>query len=170
MQFVAQSSCLLSAGLTGNLFEPGVMTDGEETCGGVLATARDRALAAGVRIVVIAFDIDDRALLGPLQELAESTGGTFFEANDPTQLGSALDVSIRRLRYLVLDEEGAHAAVGAIDGARLELPTGTYQLALPGSPPQVVGTFRMAPLQRTAALLRVGADGFVVDLHGPGPP
>jgi hypothetical protein len=145
-----------------------LVTDGGESCGGSLAEAGNRALDAGVRVVVIGFDIADEGLNQALRALAESTGGAFFDARDPAQLGEALERGVLRIRYRVLDHGGATVADGDVGVGRLELPLGSYRVRVDGTPPLLVEDVEVSALGSTVVALsrtEAGPGGLSADVR-----
>ncbi|MEX2535212.1 MAG: VWA domain-containing protein [Trueperaceae bacterium] len=142
-----------------------LVTDGGESCGGSLEEAANRASDAGVRVVVIGFDIADAGLNQALRELAEGTGGAFFDARDPTALGEALERGVLRMRYQVLGETGEALADGDVGGERLELPLGTYAVRVDGTPPLLVDEVTISPLGTSTIVLSAAGTGLAAEVQ-----
>jgi len=105
-----------------------IVTDGGESCSGAFTEVIQMAKEPPIRVIVIAFDIDDRGITESLLRLAEASGGAFIDAQDGNQLQRALEESLQRITYSVHDASGARLAMAPITGERLELPIGTYEV------------------------------------------
>lgn len=147
-----------------------LVTDGGESCGGSLAEAASRAKDASTRVIVIGFGIAEAGVNRQLQMLAESTGGAFFDARDPAQLRVALERSVLWLGYQVVNAAGQQVARGEVDGDRLELPLGTYEVRLDTTPRLAVHSVTIGTLTETRVQLRRTSAGLVAEVRSPAPP
>ncbi len=116
-----------------------LVTDGEETCGGDPKAAIQELRRAGfdVRINIVGFAVDELALKEDFETWARLGGGSYFDAGDGAALARAIKASLR-LPYRV-EKDGAAVATGAVNGDRLELPPGKYQVEVLSSPPRRLG-------------------------------
>jgi len=155
-----------------------LLTDGGESCSGDLQEAINRARDAATRVIVIGFDIADQGRGGggsaqeittELRRLAESTGGAYFDAREPAQLRTALERSIARLGYFVLDGAGERIADGELGGPAVELPAGTYEIRIATIPAIVVPGVEIGRLTDTPIRLRRTAAGVVGEAGPPTP-
>lgn len=154
-----------------------LLTDGGESCSGDLQEAINRARDAATRVIVIGFDIGDQGrgggsaeeITAELRRLAVSTGGAYFDAREPAQLRTALERSIARLGYFVLDGAGERVADGELGGAPLELPAGTYEIRIATIPAIVVQGVEIGRLTDTPIRLRRTAAGVVGEAGPPTP-
>lgn len=147
-----------------------LVTDGGESCDGSIADAVHRAQDAATRVVVIGFDIDDAGITAQLRRLAEDTGGAFYDAGRPDELAEALERSVLRLEYAVLDRDGRTVATGALGGAPVEVPPGAYRVAFATIPPVIVPDVRVGELTETTVVLRETEEGLAGEVRGPRAP
>jgi Mg-chelatase subunit ChlD len=109
-----------------------LVTDGEETCGGDPKAAIEALRAAGhdVRIDIVGFAVDEVALEETFRGWARLGGGNYFDAESGEQLRAAMRDTLQPA-YEVLSA-GKVVATGAVNGAALELPAGSYRVRLRG--------------------------------------
>ena len=115
-----------------------LVTDGGESCSGLLKDAAEKAKEFAIRLIVITFDLNDQVTNRELAKLALDTGGAYFNAQNGAELQTALERSILRITYGVFDAQGKRVADGDVNGERLMLPIGTYQVRLDLSTSKVV--------------------------------
>lgn len=108
-----------------------LVTDGEETCDGDPARAIENLRASGfdVRINIIGFAIDEYALKQEFARWAELGGGAYFDANNADALTSAMQQSLE-VTYSVYDSNGQNVASGTVNGIRISLPAGEYEVSV----------------------------------------
>jgi Mg-chelatase subunit ChlD len=115
-----------------------LLTDGEETCDGdpekVIRSLADKGF--DMRLNIVGFALNDEQLEGQFAAWAELGGGRYFAANDGAGLSHALADALR-VPFVVYDRGGVEIASGAVDGEKLELPSGVYRVLVQTSPPQV---------------------------------
>lgn len=141
-----------------------LVTDGGESCNGSFAEAIERAKEPVVRVIIIGFDIDDAGITDRLRSLAESTGGAFFDAQDSVSLQQALEKSVLRLGFGVYDQAATRVASGDVNGERLMLPVGAYQVRFDVALVNVAADVRIGPLAAVSVRLRRAAGGFTTDV------
>lgn len=113
-----------------------LVSDGAETCD------RDPVEVAGwlksrrpeLRIHVIGFDIGDPEAGERLRAIAETGGGSYFDASGAEQLTAALQEAIQ-LSYQVVDEQGRVVVSGSVGGAAVSIAPGRYRLRLASDEP-----------------------------------
>jgi hypothetical protein len=130
-----------------------LVTDGAESCGGSLEKAVNRARDANTRVIVIGFDINSTGLLRQLSQLAEETGGAYFDARDEADLERVLEQSVLLLTYKVFDDEGELIGEGEVDGKPAEVPVGTVNVRLDTVPPVVIRDIEIGRLTETTVKL-----------------
>jgi hypothetical protein len=136
-----------------------VLTDGEESCGGDLATAVQalRASRPDVRLVFIGFDLDaaDRATaLREFALLVEPTGGRVFDTSDTEALRAALETAlVRDVPFEVLAGDGEVVATGRLGGDALTLPAGLYAIRVATTPVVVRDGVRIVPDSLTTVVV-----------------
>lgn len=155
-----------------------LVTDGGESCGGSLDEAVNRARDARTRVVVIGFDIDSAGLLERLSELAEQTGGAYYDARDAAELERALEQGVLLLTYKVFDAAGELVGEGEVDGRPAEVPVGEVTVRLDTVPPILVRGVRIGRLTDTTVTVAQRGGRMVhqvkapvpAELPGPPPP
>lgn len=106
-----------------------LVTDGEETCGGdPVAALRDIA-AQGIdaRVNIVGFAVENEALKAQFREWAHLGNGQYFDAAGAADLGQAIAAAVQP-PYRVHDAAGNEIARGLVDGAPVEVPSGTYRV------------------------------------------
>ncbi len=114
-----------------------LVSDGMETCkGDPVAAARD-LLDTGydLRIHVVGFDVSTNVpARDQLIEIARSTGGLYYDAQNSEELRRALSL-VAPFSYTVYDEEGNVVYEGRIGEPGPSLPAGIYTVVIDTSPP-----------------------------------
>jgi hypothetical protein len=142
-----------------------LVTDGGESCNGAVKDAVEQAKELSIRVIVISFDIREQTVNEQLRRLAEMTGGAYFNAQDGAELQAALERSVLRLGFGVHDAQGKKVAEGEVNGARLMLPLGTYQLRFDVSSARVVQEVTVAPLGEVSVRLRQSGSTIAVSVE-----
>ena len=93
------------------------------------------------------------------------TGGAYFNAQDGAELQAALERSVLRLGFGVHDAQGKKVAEGEVNGARLMLPLGTYQLRFDVSSARVVQEVTVTPLGDVTVRLRQSGSTVAVSVE-----
>lgn len=143
-----------------------LVTDGQESCSGSFAEAATQAKELSIRVIVISFDIKDQVINEQLRKLAEMTGGAYFNAQDGAELQAALERSILRLGFGVYDAAGARIADGEVNGDRVMLPIGNYEMRLDVSSARVAHPVTIPPLGEVRVSLRQAGTVVVAELAG----
>jgi hypothetical protein len=130
-----------------------IVTDGGESCSGAFHEVIEMAKEPPIRVIVIAFDIDDKGVTDSLQRLAEASGGAFIDAKDGSQLQRALEESLQRLTFAVYDSAGALLGRAVVNGERLPMPLGTYEVRFGFSSVRVSARAPIEPLASTVVRL-----------------
>lgn len=148
-----------------------ILTDGGESCQGSLERAATAAKDARVRLIVIAVDVPDERVREAFRKLAEDTGGALVivDTANPTTLRTALQRSILRVGYDVLDPSGRVVARGEVNGEAAAVAVGTYQVRLHMSPPVTVPGVRIGGLARTEVLFRRSGSSMAGEALSPIP-
>lgn len=133
-----------------------LVTDGAESCSGDIQQAVNTARDASTRVVVIGFDIEGQSLLQTLRELAQNTGGAYFDARSSEELTQVLAKVVRRLGYSVFDADGNVIAQGEVDGEAVEVPTGAVRVRLDTTPAVVVQGVEIGRLTDTVVTVDQG--------------
>jgi hypothetical protein len=131
-----------------------IVTDGGESCSGAFAEVIQMAKEPPIRVIVIAFDIDNAGITASLRQLAEATGGAFIDAQDGSELQRALEASLQRISYAVYAPGGRLVYQGFINGQRLELPIGAYEVRFGFSSMRVSTPVTLASLAESSVTLQ----------------
>ena len=109
-----------------------VVTDGRETCKGDPGKEVQRLIDSGLEasVSIVGLALDRAEIKADMKRWAEAGGGTFYDAQDPATLETAI-AAVLQAPYRVYDESGAIVATGVVGGAAVEVPTGD----LPGRGP-----------------------------------
>jgi hypothetical protein len=114
-----------------------LISDGMETCGGdPVQAARDLiGLGYDLKIHVVGFDISrNLTARDQLVEIAQSTGGVYYDADNSDQLRQALNLAAP-FSYTVYDLEGNVVSTGRLGESGPQLPTGAYTIVIDTNPP-----------------------------------
>ena len=143
-----------------------LVTDGGESCNGAIKDAAEQAKERSIRVIVISFDIKEQTIDDQLRKLAELTGGAYFNAQDGAELQAALERSVLRLGYAVFDARGKQVGQGEVNGARIMLPIGTYQVRFDVSSSRVAQDVTIGPLGEVTVRLRQAGAGVTAERSG----
>lgn len=141
-----------------------LVTDGGESCNGAMKDAAEQAKERSIRVIVISFDIKEQTINEQLQKLAEMTGGAYFNAQDGAELQAALERSVLRLGYGVFDATGQRVTQGEVNGERVMLPIGNYQVRFDVSSSKVAQDVTIGPLGEVTVRLRQSGNGVTAEL------
>ena len=127
-----------------------LVTDGKEECKGNPSAVVSELLAKGfqMRLNVVGFALGDEATKREMQQIAELTGGHFFDAKDAKALRGAIEQALA-VPYDVLDAAGSRVASGLTGQEPIAVPEGVYTLVV-----------RAAGTPITLADVRVAHDQF----------
>lgn len=110
-----------------------LITDGEESCKGNMATAAAELKAADQEVIlnIVGFTLTGQKARATLSAFAESTGGRFYAASTGEGLAQALLIAaVDKFPYEVFDGAGRLVASGEAGGAPEALPPGTYRVVV----------------------------------------
>lgn len=143
-----------------------VITDGEESCGGDAAAAREtlKGLGVDLRLNIVGFTLTDEKARQPLAALAGSTGGAYYTAADGTALTRALiAATLTRFPYVVYSASGAEAGRGEAGDSGVELPAGDYKVVVRAGDDQlIVDKLSIAPGRGAVVTIARKGDGFAL--------
>lgn len=113
-----------------------LITDGEETCGGLPLQAIQNLRAAGIeaRIDVVSYALEPEIDRRPFESWAKAGGGIYVDAADGADLENAL-TSTSRVRFTVY-QNGERVVSGTAGGSPVELVAGKYDLQVDGMKPR----------------------------------
>ncbi|MBU0595648.1 VWA domain-containing protein, partial [Candidatus Bipolaricaulota bacterium] len=144
-----------------------LVSDGMETCGGdPVQAARDLVRAGyNLRIHVVGFDVRfNTAARQQLIEIAESTGGAYFDAQNSDELRQALSLAAP-FSYTVYDATGNVAFVGRLGEDGPELAPGTYSVVIDTSPPTVINNVIVTERQTTLITVQQSNGGYQAEIE-----
>jgi Mg-chelatase subunit ChlD len=146
-----------------------LVTDGKEECKGQPTAAVEELLAKGidVRLNIVGFALADTTDKRQMREVAERTGGRFFDARDAKGLGEAIRQALA-VPYEVLDASGVRVGGGVTGQGAVELPEGVYTVVVPAAgEPLRVEHVRIAAGGSTEVQLRKEGAEIGVQVVGP---
>jgi hypothetical protein len=146
-----------------------LVTDGKEECKGQPMAAVEELHAKGidVRLNIVGFALADTTDKRQMREVAERTGGRFFDAADAKGLGEAIRQALA-VPYEILDASGARVASGVTGQGAVELPEGVYTVVVPaGAEPLRVEQVRVTAGGSTEVQLRKEGEEIGVHVVGP---
>jgi hypothetical protein len=142
-----------------------LITDGEESCQGNLASAARQIKASGVHVAlnIVGFTLGGRAVEAELAALAGSTGGRYYSAQDGAELSRAVKLAaLQRLPYEMLDASGRVLLWGDTSDLSRELPPGQYRVRIDALGQRLEESVTIVADQTTVVPLEVEGDRFVI--------
>ena len=142
-----------------------LVTDGGESCNGAIKDAAEQAKELHDprdRHQLRHQGADDHRTAPEAGRAA--TGGAYFNAQDGAELQAALERSVLRLGYGVFDAQGRKVAQGEVNGERLMLPIGAYQVRFDVSSSKVVQDVTIGSLGEVTIRLRQAGAGVTAEL------
>lgn len=114
-----------------------LVTDGKEECGGDVAEAASTLLDQGleVRVNVVGFSLADESVKEDMEDLAQLTGGRFYDAQDSNALSGAIEEALA-VPYDVLAADSTVVSRGLVGQEPADVPAGVYTILVhaAGSP------------------------------------
>jgi hypothetical protein len=112
-----------------------LITDGIESCGGDINSIAPAIKKSGLdlKVNIVGFYITEKEARAELETIAGSTGGIYLDAQNATELLSAVQQTLQ-VEFLVLDEKGQVVGKGMVGGEAVKLKEGTYTLRILLSP------------------------------------
>jgi hypothetical protein len=146
-----------------------LVTDGMETCGGDPVAAAQDLLSSGydLRINVVGFDIGRNSTArDQLVQIAEATGGAFYQADNREELREALSLTAP-FSYTVYDQDGNVVYTGRLGGDTApQLPAGTYRVVIGTTPQIVLDQVVVEDQQTTTITVEKTNGGYQADIGG----
>lgn len=132
-----------------------LVTDGEETCDGdpEAAIRALRRQGIDVHVNIVGFALDDDALRDQFRRWARLGGGTYFDATNTEELGTAISRAVQA-PFRVLNEDGEVVATGTVDGNAVSVPPGVYTVEVLTDPRQTFEDVEVVSGERTRLRLR----------------
>lgn len=143
-----------------------LISDGMETCDGdPVQAARDlMALGYDLRIHVVGFDISRNVLArDQLIEIAQATGGVYYDADNSEELREALSMAAP-FTYTVYDSEGNVVFTGRLGEAGPQLPTGSYTIVIDTNPPITLSNVVVQEQQTTRVTVEQSNGGYQAEV------
>ena len=137
-----------------------LISDGMETCGGnPVETAKDLlGLGYDLKFHIVGFDVSrNLAARDQLLEIAQATGGVYYDAEDSAQLREALSLAAP-FTYTVYDPEGNVVFEGRLGEAGPQLPVGSYTMVI-DTTPSISKSVTIAEQHTTNVSVEKEADG-----------
>jgi hypothetical protein len=108
-----------------------LVTDGKEECRGNPSAVVSELLDRGfqMRLNVVGFALGDEATKREMQQIAERTGGHFFDAQDTRALPGAIQQALA-VSYDLLDAAGSRVASGVTGQGAIAVPEGVYTVVV----------------------------------------
>jgi hypothetical protein len=140
-----------------------LITDGIESCNGDIKSIGPAIKTSGLelKVHIVGFDIKEKEARAELEAIAESTEGTYFDANDAAGLLSALQQTLQ-LEFVILDEKGEVAGRGAVGGEAVKIKGGTYTLRIMLAPQPLEMKVTVKPGEKPVYILKKEAEKWVV--------
>ncbi|MCX6094446.1 MAG: VWA domain-containing protein [Candidatus Bipolaricaulota bacterium] len=145
-----------------------LVSDGMETCGGNPVEAARQLITAGydLRIDVVGFSLgQDNKAREQLMEIAKTTNGLYFDANNSAELRAALSVAVA-FTYTVYDAAGNVVYAGTLGDQGPKLPAGTYRVVINTSPEIVLEQVVISDQQTTTIKIERSDGGYQAAVGG----
>ena len=143
-----------------------LISDGMETCGGDPVQAAQDLIALGydLRIHVVGFDISRNVpARDQLIEIAQATGGVYYDAESSDELRQALSLAAP-FSYTVYDTEGNVVFTGLLGDSGLQLPTGSYTIVIDTTPPITLTNVLVQEQQTTMITVEQANGGYQAEV------
>jgi hypothetical protein len=120
-----------------------------------------------LRLDVVGFALADAATKREMQQIAELTGGHFFDAKDAKALRGAIEQALA-VPYDVLDAAGSRVASGVTGQGSIAVPEGVYTVVVRGvGTPIKIADVRVAHDQSTRVELKKEGQEVGMQVLGP---
>ncbi len=143
-----------------------LVSDGEETCDAdpVAIAKQIHTDNPQIRVAVVGFNIGTDVSRARLSTIAESGGGTYFDASNAAQLVSALRQAIT-LTYHVIDMQGKEVYAGQL-GSQITLDAGRYKVKI-GDTNALLLDVDIRPAEQTSIQIQEKNGGIVGTIVTP---
>lgn len=146
-----------------------LVTDGKEECGGDPAATVAKLIASGldVRINVVGFALTEESIKATMAEIAEITGGRFFDASNGQDLISALQAAMAA-PFTLEDAAGQAVASGTTGGPAVDAPPGVFTLRVAAvGEPITVRDVEIRGEHATRVALKKAGQEVAITIDGP---
>jgi hypothetical protein len=115
-----------------------LVTDGKETCEGNPAKviANLKAQGIDIRVNIVGFAIDNKALKEEFKKWASIGNGSYFDARDQRSLDAAVKKALQ-VPFKIYNQTGKLMAKSMIGSEPIQLPAGVYKIVIEGVVPIV---------------------------------
>ena len=144
-----------------------LISDGIETCGGDPVQAAKDLLDLGydLKFHIVGFDIARNIpAREQLVNIAQATGGLYFDANSSDELRTALSLAAP-FTYTVYDTDGNVVYEGRLGGDGPQLPTGTYSIVIDTTPPITLSNVVVQEQQTTQVTVEQSNGGYQAEVN-----
>lgn len=139
-----------------------LISDGMETCGGDPVQSAEDLISLGydLRIHVVGFDISRNVpARDQLVEIAQVTGGVYYDAESSEELREALSMAAP-FRYTVYNIGGDVVFAGRLGDSGPQLPTGSYTIVIDTTPPITLSNVIVQEQQTTMITVEQANGGY----------
>jgi VWA domain-containing protein len=145
-----------------------LVSDGMETCGGDPVRAAKDLIELGYDLSfhIVGFDVTSNiSARDQLVEIANATGGVYYDAANSAELRQALSLAAP-FTYTVYDAEGNVVATGRLgEASGPQLPTGTYTIVIDTNPPITLSNVLVQEQQTTTITVEQAGGGYQADVE-----
>ncbi len=143
-----------------------LISDGMETCEGDPVQAAQDLIALGydLRFHVVGFDISRNVpARDQLIEIAQVTGGVYYDADSSDELRQALSLAAP-FSYTVYGAEGDVVFIGRLGESGPQLPTGAYTIVIDTDPPITLSNVAVQEQQTTKIIVEQTNGGYQAEV------
>jgi len=140
-----------------------LITDGIESCDGDINAIAPALKELGIelRVHIVGFDIKEAEARKELKSIANSTEGTYLDAEDSQELFSSLQQTLQ-IEYEILDQQGQLVAEGFVSSEAVEIMEGTYTLRLLVEPEPFEIPIAVEPGKKSTLFLTKKGDEWII--------
>jgi len=143
-----------------------LISDGIETCGGNPVQSAQELISLGydLRFHVVGFDIRRNVpARDKLVEIAQATGGVYYDAESSEELRQALSMAAP-FSYTVYDTDGNVVFAGRLGDSGPQLPTGSYTIVIDTTPPITLSNVVVQEQQTTMITVEQANGGYQAEV------
>jgi len=143
-----------------------LISDGMETCGGDPVQAAKELIGLGydLQMHIVGFDISRNVTArDQLIEIAQATGGVYYDAENSEQLRQALSLAAP-FSYTVYDLEGNIVFAGRLGEDGPQLPAGSYTIVIDTTPEITLTNVVVSDQQTTTVNVQQSNGGYQADV------
>ena len=143
-----------------------LVSDGMETCGGDPVQAAKDLISLGYDLSfhVVGFDVgSNTGARAQLVEIAQATGGVYYDAESSEELRQALSLAAP-FSYTVYDVEGNVVFAGRLGEPGPQLPTGPYTIIIDTNPPITLSNVEVQEQHTTMITVEQANGGYQAEV------